>query len=183
MKLEVAFNPRVVQSHRLLGYNSAKQGNVVEAAELRAGQTVIVLFETVPIKAATGNELLADTPRYPDKSSKTLPSLTGVPPLKPLSEVNDELLKVRVPYQAVDSELVRISELPVRDTPGSIDTADGDTRFSIAIAAFGLMLRDESHGVSWDLVRRLAAPRADDNSMGERKALLPLVDRASTLRP
>lgn len=183
VKLELAFNPAVVQSHRLLGFDSAKQGGTVKAAELRAGQTVVVLVEIVPIKTQAINELLADASRYPDKSAKSLPSLTGVPRLKPLSGGNDELLTVSVPYQAEGSELVKCTELPVRDAHGSIASADEDTRFTVAVTAFGMMLRGESDGLSWEVVRRLAEHGVVNDPRGERKAWSQFIDRAAKLKP
>lgn len=180
VKLEMAFNPSVVKSYRMLGYECASAGGDVTGASLRAGETVVAFFEVVPTKTdAPATELLADVQRYPDKAPKTLPAMTGVPPLKPLTGANDELVIVRVPHQATGSELVKTIELPVRDGRGTLDNADADFRWAMAVVGMGHLMRGDAAAPTWDAVRRLAQSAVA--GVAERRDFLPLIDQARAL--
>jgi Ca-activated chloride channel family protein len=64
-----------------------------------------------------------------------------------------------------------------------LQAAGDDTRFSIAVAAFGQKLRDTDQvaGYSWDAIRDLAAGARGDDPYGERGEFLRLVGLAKSL--
>jgi Ca-activated chloride channel family protein len=138
LKLQIEFNPALVQEYRLVGYElnnlTREQFNddKVDAGDIGAGHTVTALYEVIP----TGAKGTVDPLRYQRENSA-----------KPADNRSKELAWLKLRYKPpgrADSKLV---EVPItRDDAKTaawpaLDKADADLRFAVAVAAWGQWLR------------------------------------------
>jgi Ca-activated chloride channel family protein len=134
LKLQIEFNPALVQEYRLIGYElnnlTREQFNddKVDAGDIGAGHTVTALYEII-LAGAKGT---VDPLRYQKDNAA-----------KPADKHGNELawlkLRYRPPGQA-DSKLVQLPILKAAEWP-ALDKADTDLRFAVAVAAWGQWLR------------------------------------------
>ncbi len=175
VKIQVEFNPAVVSEYRLIGYETRAlnredfNNDKVDAGEIGAGTTVTALYEITPV--GSGAEL-NDPLRY--SSEVTAPPANG--------EIG--FLKMR--YKLPDEETSKLIEQAIgRDQAvTSLSEASEDSRFAVAVAAFGQKLKGSNYGeMSWADIRSLAqgARGADEN--GYRAEFMQLIDMAKSLVP
>lgn len=158
VKIQVAFDPDRVRSHRLVGYENRAMSNADfhdpsrDAGELGAEDSVVALYEV---------ELV-------DRDD-------GV-----LGFVRPPLGDVRARYVDLPRSTREERSLSIRRGASSLSETSPDFRFSAAVAAFGLTLRGPSYGgdVSLTLVRALASGSLGRDVEGERAGFLRLVDRS-----
>ena len=137
LKLQVEFNPATVQEYRLIGYElHALQredfnNDKVDAGDIGAGHQVTALYEFVPA-GAKGN---VDPLRYggEDKAAKQ----------DTRAGRNGELAWIKLRYKPPGQEASQLVELPVVKpaTMPALAAQDADTRFAVAVAAWGQWLR------------------------------------------
>lgn len=174
VKVQVEFNPRLVGAYRLIGYENRKlaaedfNDDRKDAGEMGAGHSVTALYEIVP-PAAAAKLTQVDALRY------QTPNASGAP--------EDELLTVKLRYKAPGENTSKRFDVPVRSGVANADrrTATSENfRFSAAVAAFGMLLRDdpERGSSSYELVRQLAEGALDHDPHGHRRGFLTLVDQA-----
>jgi Ca-activated chloride channel family protein len=175
VKIQVEFNPARVKAYRLIGYeNRALRAEDFaddrkDAGEIGAGHTVTALYEIVPV----GVEI----------------DLPAVDPLKyqgPAAASPDsrseELLTVKLRHKEPTGTRSRLTSVAVRDVePGT--EASANLRFSAAVAAFGMLLRDSEHkgAASWAQVIDLARGAVGPDPEGHRAEFLVLARNAQTL--
>lgn len=134
LKLQIEFNPALVQEYRLLGYElnnlTREQFNddKVDAGDIGAGHTVTALYEIIP----TGAKGTVDPLRY--KPAK--PPLRAEPHTTELAWLK---LRYKPPGHA-DSKLVEVPIAKAATWP-ALNKADADLRFAVAVAAWGQWLR------------------------------------------
>lgn len=176
VKLQVEFNPAVVERYRLIGYENRVMADqdfhddTKDAGEIGAGQTVTALYEIVPVgadSAANIDEALKyQSPRELNPSS-----------------TSGEMMTLRIRYKQPDADASRLFEYPVHDDGRTLLEASDDFLFASSVAAWGLLLRDSRHkGLSsHDLVLQIAdATRARD-PFGHRAAFLDMVRQTKAL--
>ncbi|SEL09672.1 Ca-activated chloride channel family protein [Roseateles sp. YR242] len=138
LKLQVEFNPATVEEYRLIGYelHALKRedfnNDKVDAGDIGAGHQVTALYEFVP-KGAKGS---VDPLRYGTDSKPTE---------KPAADATktNELAWVKLRYKYPGQATSELTELPVA-RPASLPAVasqDADTRFAVAVAAWGQWLR------------------------------------------
>lgn len=117
VKLQVEFDPAVVKSWRLIGYENrilAKEDftdDKKDAGEMGAGHRVTALYEIEPASPSPGPGL-------------------GI---------------LRVRYKKPDQDQSAQLDLALPDARGSLSNASGDLRFAAAVAAYGMILRGSEH--------------------------------------
>jgi len=169
VKVQVEFNPLLVESYRLIGYENrllaAEDFNDdgKDAGDLGAGHTVTALYEIVPV----GSSFAVDVP--------------GVDPLRyqtvtprPAAGAGDEIAFIKVRYKEPDGNRSRLIERPVLDR---LEPPSTDFRFASAVAGFGMLLRQSEHRGSMATERVLALARAGlgDDPDGYRRGFLEMV--------
>jgi Ca-activated chloride channel family protein len=94
---------------------------------------------------------------------------------------------LRINYKLPAESVSRRIELPITQAldKAAIDQVSADVRFSVAVAAFGQLLRGEPYlkGFGYDEVIALAATARGDDLFGYRAEFLNLVRLAKTARP
>lgn len=135
VKIQIEFNPKHVQSYRLIGYENRKlrdedfANDAIDAGELGSGHTVTALYEIIP--AGVKSSFFTASP---DLKYSTPKAGTG--------NYNDELATIKFrhkkPDEDVSTELVQV----IHNKAIPLTNASGDFKFSAAVAWFGLKLRD-----------------------------------------
>jgi Ca-activated chloride channel family protein len=175
VKIQVEFNPARVGAYRLIGYeNRALRAEDFaddrkDAGEIGAGHTVTALYEIVPV--GVDIELpLVDPLKYQQPAAATPGS--GTP----------ELLTVKLRHKEPTGTRSRLQSVAVADVePGREMSAN--LRFSSAVAAFGMLLRDSEYkgSASWPQVIDLARGAVGPDLEGHRTEFLVLARNAETL--
>lgn len=177
VKIQVEFNPAKVKAYRLIGYETrllAKEDftdDKKDAGELGSGHTVTVLYEVVPF------------------GSKE--DVRGVDPLKyqttkisPEAFRSREMLTVKLRYKDPDGSVSKLVERPLVDAAVALDKTSDDFRFSAAVAAFGMVLRDSEFKGKADVAQALdlAKGARGKDAFGYRAEFINLVEIASLIR-
>jgi Ca-activated chloride channel homolog len=175
VKIQVEFNPKFVGSYRLIGYEDkimAKEdfnNDAKMASAIGAGHRVTALYELVP----AGNS-----------------PAPGVDPLKyqkppqPSSNAgSDEMLTLKIRSKEPDSEKSVLSEYTIKDKPRKFSEASQDFKFSSAVAAFGMVLRDSPYRgtASFDSALQWAKEGKGNDKHGYRDEFIRLIYRAISL--
>jgi Ca-activated chloride channel family protein len=177
VKLQVEFNPATVAEYRLIGYETRLldradfNNDRVDAGDIGAGHTVTAIYEITP---AGDDARLVDDLRY------------GRPAADTSGAVADPgeygFLKIRYKLPGEDrSRLISTAIDTGLETPRLAD-ADTETRFAIAVAGFGQLLRGGRNmtGFGHDEVIALALGARGDDPFGYRAEFVNLVRLART---
>ena len=179
VKLQVEFNPAVVQAYRLIGYENRLlrdedfADDRKDAGDVGAGHQVTALYEVVPV-GVTGTV----TVRNRD-------SLRYTPVTEPVSSnarqaTGRELAYVKLRYKQPGESTSRLLEAAVPQAANNRGArASSDLRFAAAVASFGMLLRESEHRGNSSAARVLEQARAalGDDVGGYRAAFVQLVER------
>ncbi|NRA32284.1 MAG: von Willebrand factor type A domain-containing protein [Polyangiaceae bacterium] len=165
MKIQVEFNPAHVLAYRLLGYeNRAIADNLfrddtVDAGEIGAGHQVTALYElvlpggTIPV--------VTDGPEF----------VTGEGYAGDVEVGADDMVSVKVRYKDVGAtEAEPAYEVASSLAPAAIgvtlDAADGDLQWAVAVAAFAELLKESPYaaGINLDRIEGIIASHAGTDS-------------------
>lgn len=172
VKLQVEFNPLLVSSYRLLGYENRALADrdfaddTKDAGDMGAGHHVTALYEIVPATVEVKPEVPAL--RYQGVRAPSEAARSG------------ELFTVSIRYKAPDGDVSTLTKVPVRDDGRGFAQAGEDTRFAAAVAAFGMLLRQSEHAGSldWDWVALTARGAVGADPGGYRHAFVSMVEQA-----
>lgn len=138
VKVQVEFNPALVSSYRLLGYENRDiedddfDDDEVDAGEIGAGHQVTALYELV-----LAGKAMPDTQGAPEVDD-------GAPYAGPVEVAVGDLVLVKVRYKPVDATTedpaieVRTSLASAND---DLAEADEDLRWQVALAAFAELVK------------------------------------------
>jgi secreted protein with Ig-like and vWFA domain len=183
VKIQIEFNPAVIRSYRLLGYENrmlAKEdftNDLKDAGEIGAGHTVTALYELVPVGAPEPRVTVDDLKYAPKPAAEPVPPLPAVP-----AEISGETMTVKLRWKAPDSDVSTPMEVPVKDTGAKIEAASQETKWAVAVAGFAAMLNgSQFNGLTWDGIRALAKAGKGADPNGYRGEFLQLIDRAESV--
>lgn len=174
VKFQIEFNPAHVHSYRLIGYENRLlndedfNDDTKDAGEMGSGHTVTALYELVPAGRGDANPLV-DPLKYQRND------------LQPVRSLNDELITVKLRYKDPDGSESRMFEEVVLRGERSFDRSSEDLRFSAAIAAFGMMLRDSEYKgeITYDRIIEMASGARGKDPDGYRAEFVRLVSAAA----
>ncbi len=177
VKFQLEFNPKRVQSYRLLGYENrllnAEDFNddKKDAGEMGAGHTVTALYELIP---AGSNE----------KTGSVDPLKYQENPLKVKPAGNAELLTLKLRYKKPDGITSALYEKAVRGEVKEISQTSENFRFSAAVAEFGMVLRNSEFKAnsSMDHLLALAQGARGTDEEGYRGEFIKLAKTARELK-
>jgi Ca-activated chloride channel family protein len=177
VKLQVEFNPALVQGYRLIGYENRMlnkedfNDDTKDAGELGSGHTVTALYEIIPV----GN---------------VSPFLKNVDKLKYQSEAefpkavfNSEWMTVKLRYKQPAGNTSQLLEQAVNYAgKNKLHTSD-NYRFAAAVASFGMLLRNSEfkQHASYTSVLQLANTAVGKDAEGYRKEFIKLVKTAADI--
>ncbi|GCB35257.1 hypothetical protein KGMB02408_22020 [Bacteroides faecalis] len=176
VKLQVEFNPALVQTYRLIGYESRLlkdedfNNDAKDAGDMGAGHTVTALYEVIPVGVKNDYVGKVDDLKYQEKE-KTIVKPTG----------SNELLTVKLRYKSPDKDKSKKMDLPFVDPKGN--NVSSDFKFASAVAMFGQLLRnsDFKGDATYDKVIDLAKQGLDNDEKGYRREFVRLVEAAKGL--
>ncbi|MCP2044170.1 von Willebrand factor type A domain-containing protein [Pontibacter sp. HSC-36F09] len=172
VKLQLEFNPAKVKAYRLIGYENRALANEEfnddkkDAGDMGSGHTVTALYEIVP--AGSSSESLAGNVD-PLKYQKTS--------LDPKAKRTDEMLTMKLRYKEPDGETSRLMTTTVTSQAIPVEQTSDNLRFSAAVAACGMLLRDSEHkgNASYPMVLELAKNARGKDEEGYRIEFVNLV--------
>jgi Ca-activated chloride channel family protein len=168
VKIQVEFNPALVSSYRLIGYENRaleKDGfedAAVDAGEVGFGHAVTALYEIDPARGGVRKRVFASAE---EKAAA------------------ERLLTLRIRYKSPRDEEARAQEFSLADAGRDFEDADEDFRFAAAVAAWGMLIRESSYagGANIDAVREWAEECLGYDPGGYRREFLELVKESRWL--
>lgn len=176
VKLQVEFNPAVVASYRLIGYENRMlaaedfRNDRKDAGDLGAGHSVTALYEIVPVSAREGDDMLR-----PDALRYQRPAAARARTVSAGTRAQEgELMYVRLRYKTPNGTTSVPFEHIVADR---VTAASTDFRFAQAVAAFGMSLRDSEHrgSATAEMALELANGALGTDAWGYRRDFVRLV--------
>jgi Ca-activated chloride channel homolog len=182
VKIQMEFNPAQISEYRLIGYETRAlkredfNNDKVDAGEIGSGHAVTAIYEVTPV----GAPKFVDDLRYQKPEAKTGGAGAGAAP-----DAN-ELGFLKLRYKLPKEDVSKLITIPVtRDMEkSSIAEAPEDVRFSIAVAGFGQLLRDQPYlkSFGYDEVIALGRGARGADPFGYRAEFLNLVRLAKLAR-
>lgn len=177
VKIQVEFNPAVVESYKLIGYENRMlapedfNDDKKDAGELGAGHSVTALYEVVPKGASAPEDHSIDRLRYQSRVNRT--------ERQPDGDFNNEIMTVKFRYKPPASNT---SKLIVKNLQNDIIPLHGTSqnfKFSAAVAEFGLLLRNSEfvNGGKFGDVILLARAGKGPDANGYRAEFIRLVEQ------
>jgi len=177
VKIQVEFNPELVQEYRLIGYENRAlnredfNNDKVDAGEIGAGHSVTALYE-ITLKGEAGN--MIDPLRYSENSEKVTSGRGG------------ELAFVKLRYKQPDQDVSRLMTKAVVKTSmhKAFDEASNRFKFSAAVAGFGQILTGGRFVQDFTLqtVTRIGLSSKGSDVWGYRSEFVNLVRLAESLQ-
>ncbi|MGH7679995.1 MAG: YfbK domain-containing protein [Gemmatimonadaceae bacterium] len=148
VKLQIEFNPDRVQAYRLIGYENRMLNNEdfaddgKDAGDMGAGHSVTALYEIVPAGVKLDVDIGASPKlRYQEGSGLGAVGSGDRPVAKPKAR-SSELLFVNVRYKPTRGSSSKLLQRAVVDNN---QPACDELRFAMAVAGYGMLLRDSEH--------------------------------------
>ena len=177
VKFQLEFNPSMVESYRLIGYENRLlndedfNNDTKDAGEMGSGHMVTALYEIVP-----------------NGSGESLPSIDPLkyqsPKVSREETYSDEMLTIKVRYKKPDGNTSMLLEKPVKSTAYDIEGASENLRFAAAVAEFGMILRESEFKGSSSLesAAKLAKSAKGEDEDGYRSELIRLIETVKSMR-
>ncbi len=174
VKIQVEFNPQVVGAYRLIGYENRAladedfNNDKKDAGEIGVAHTVTALYEILPAQSA---------------------NIPSVDPLKYQKVIVDglresqELATVKLRYKTLQSHQSRLIEHVVTNRDETLAATTSDFRFSVAVAAYGMLLKDSEFMTSYSYqeILPLAKMAKGDDLEGYRAEFVRLLEMSELL--
>ena len=157
VKVQIEFNPEIVESYRLIGYENRLlnqedfEDDEKDAGEIGAGQNITALYEIIPVENGDIANLEALTIDF----------------------------RYKLPNQDQSSPIA----LSIKDLGKTFEEASENHRFTSSVAGFGMMLIDSKYkgNLSYnDLINWVNGSRSFDPN-GHRTELASLIELAESL--
>jgi Ca-activated chloride channel family protein len=173
VKIQIEFNPAMVASYRLIGYEKRLlaardfEDDTKDAGELGAGHSVTALYEIVPASGASAT-------RTDLKYQQTTTSLAAA---------SGDLMTIKFRYKKPDGDTSALIEKSISWKPVPLRQASANTRFAAAVAEWGMLLRDSEYrgSASWSQVADLAVGAKGSDVDGYRAEFIRLVAESARL--
>lgn len=176
VKIQIEFNPKYVQSYRLIGYENRRLKNedftndTIDAGELGSGHTVTALYEVIPVHVKS--EFLPKENDLKYSRSESSENFAG------------ELATIKFRYKKPDGDRSREITQTVTNSNAKIYGATPDFKFASSVAWFGLMARDSHLIKKKDLseIENLAKQGKSKDEEGYRSEFVRLVESYKTIQ-
>ena len=177
VKIQIEFNPAIVQAYRLVGYENRMlasedfNDDTKDAGELGSGHTVTALYEIIPAGVKDDFIKSVDLLKYQANNK----SIAG--------NNNGEIMTIKLRYKKPDEDLSKLISVSVIDNKMTLRNTSDNFRFSAAVAEFGLLLRSSEYKqqATYDQVINLAKGAKGNDTNGYRAEFIKLVESAFSL--
>jgi Ca-activated chloride channel family protein len=174
VKLQVEFNPALVQGYRLIGYENrmlAKEDfndDKKDAGEMGSGHTVTALYEIIPVGINAGELRSVDSLKYQKNKKEKL-------------KFGNELVNIKLRYKDPESETSKLFQKTVNNV--IVKTASSNLNMAAAVAEFGMLLSNSANkaNANFEQVLELLQKAQQSSSDEYKKELVQLVNKAASL--
>ena len=191
VKAQIEWNPARVAEYRLIGYETRAlkredfNNDQVDAGDIGSGHAVTAIYEVTPV----GAPRLVDDLRYAKATAETAAASPSPAAATSSGGRSDtaELGYLKLRYKKPNETTSQLISLPITDelSKPTITDVPQDVRFSVAVAAFGDIVRGAPYvnGYTYDDVIALAQSARGDDPYGYRAEFINLVRLAKSARP
>ncbi len=177
VKIQIEFNPALVQAYKLIGYENLLlnkedfNDDTKDAGEMGSGHVVTAMYEIVEVGSSSNYAGNIDELKYQENKPR------------PSAKYSDELATVKFRYKEPDGNKSKKIVSTVDRKSDALDGMSNDIRFSIAVAQFGLQLRqsDSLEETSLNEIIQLAENAKGDDDEGYRSEFVRLVKSVQAL--
>jgi len=177
VKLQIEFNPAKVQAYRLIGYENRRlndedfNDDKKDAGELGSGHTVTALYEIIPVGVKSSFIKSVDPLKYQK------------PQVEEITSNSPELMTLKLRYKKPDGNKSSLITNTVMDKGGEWEDASVNFRWSAAVAAYGMLLRESEYAQDANLamVLDLARNAKGKDEEGYRSEFIRLVESSRFL--
>jgi Ca-activated chloride channel family protein len=179
VKIQIEWNPARVSEYRLIGYETRAlrredfNNDKVDAGDVGSGHRVTAIYEITP----AGAPALVDDLRYGKRAAEPAAPRDG----------DTELGFFKLRYKLPKAEESRLLSAPIGDAQAvdKLSAASEDVRFSIAVAAFGQLLKGAPYlgSYGYDEAIALAKGARGEDPFGYRAEFVGLARLAKSARP
>jgi Ca-activated chloride channel family protein len=170
VKLQIEFNPAKVQAYRLIGYENRMlktedfNNDKKDAGDLGSGHAVTALYEIIPVGVKSEFYNIDDLKYQKTEVNKT-------------AESSDEWMTVKFRYKKPDGEVSKLIVHPMKDQEVALNKTSENFKWSAAVAAFGMILRESEYvrDYSFGDVLQLAQQARGEDSEGYRAEFIRMV--------
>jgi len=176
VKIQIEFNPAKVKAYRLVGYENRLLNNEdfnddkKDAGELGSGHSVTAIYEIIP---AGSTELIASIDEL--KYQQTLPVIKSN---------SNEVMTIKFRYKAPKDSVSQLITEVMQDKKSGLDKVSDDCRFALAVAEFGMLLRDskfKGEANYKNIIEQARNSKGKDDE-GYRAEFIRLVEMAELLK-
>ena len=168
VKIQIEFNPAVVESYRLIGYENRLlndedfEDDKKDAGELGSGHSVTALYE---IKLANKSSLKKNDLKYQTTN------------INNLAKEGDEIATVKFRYKKPKGVKSILLEEIIPYTNNYVSDMSDNFKFSAAVAGFGMLLRNSEHkgNITYKSVIDLAKDAKGNDPEGYRSEFIQLI--------
>jgi len=182
VKIQVEFNPALVQEYRLIGYETRHlnredfNNDKVDAGEVGAGHAVTAIYEITPV----GAKPVSDPLRY---SAKEKALMLDSDKTTRADAHGDEYAFLKIRYKQPDGDTSKLMTRAItpEDDRKFADLPD-DLRFAAAVAGFGQVLRGNANtqDLNYDQIIEMANNARGKDEFGYRSEFVNLVRLAKS---
>ncbi len=174
VKIQLQFNPAIVESYRLIGYENRLlehedfSDDTKDAGDIGAGHSVTALYEIVPAK----NKPVDNSLTYIETR------------IKPDAVGSDEILSVNLRYKLPADDNSQLIAHSLKKSSTKMEMASENLRFASAVAEFGLLLQNSTFKAhaSYAGVAQRAQSARDGDSYGYRSEFIQLVKTVDAMK-
>ena len=185
VKIQIEWNSERVQEYRLVGYETRAlrredfNNDKVDAGDIGSGHTVTAIYEVTPVGAAP----MVDNLRY-GKGQKTASAERAEPAAAAGLDGEIGFLKLRYKLPKEDASKLVTLAIGDKTAAGRDEMAPLEARFSVAVAAFGQLLKGAPYlkSFTYDDVIALAQTAKGNDKFGYRAEFINLVRLAKSAR-
>ena len=177
VKLQIEFNPAIVQAYRLIGYENRMlnkedfNNDSKDAGELGSGHTVTAIYEIIPVGVRNEFPESVDPLKYQKK-------------IKPVYLIaGNEIMNIKFRYKTPDGEKSKLIEHALIYSPQTVNETSVNFRFVSAVAQFGMLLRNSAfkQQSSFNRTYVMAKNSLGKDSEGYRSEFLQLIRDAERI--
>ena len=171
LKIQVEFNPAVVNEYRLLGYETRAlkeedfNNDKVDAGDIGSGHSVTAIYE-VTLNGQPGSYL--DESRYASDASSAV------------SDASAELGYLKIRYKLPGEERSQLLEQPIMSAANVSPAIMQEVNFATAVAGFAQLMKDGKYTGQWSLddAFNLALANKGEDYYGYRGEFTQLIRQA-----
>lgn len=171
VKLQIEFNPAYVENYRLIGYENRLlnpedfNDDTKDAGEIGSGHSVTAIYEIIPIGSQSQFVSQIDDLKYQENK------------FVKKGKLNNEMATIKFRYKTPKSNKSKRIVNAIPPNVHSLASTDPDVQFAIAVAEFGLLLRNSDfiHTGNFDQIIDISESNKGKDKKGYKAEFVRLV--------